>query len=183
MSLTNLICVRGNHDHYQFRGIPDNITESEKLHHLWNRALLSTTSINFLKSLPQKSDLTVNGHTISVLHYSVDSKNRYRFVKNPTKNDLEELFSEVDSEIICYGHDHKRLICQSDKKWYINVGSCGCPEDEQNIARGAILEIDKEKISVECIDEIYDVNEVVKEINRLNYPAAEEILKYFYGVN
>lgn len=183
MSLPNLICVRGNHDHYQFRGIPDKITESEKLHHLWISSLLSTASKNFLKALPQKKDLTVDGHTISVLHYAVDSENRYRFVKNPTKNDLEELFSEVDGEIICYGHDHKRLISKSDKKWYINVGSCGCPEDERNIARGAILKIDKEKISVECIDEIYDVNEVIKEINRLNYPAAGEILKYFYGVN
>ena len=183
MSLTNFICVRGNHDRYQFRGIPDKITESEKLHHLWNNSQLSDGSINFLKTLPQKSDLTVNGHTMTVLHYAVDSEDRYGFVKNPTKNDLEELFSEVDSEIICYGHDHKRLICQSDKKLFINVGSCGCPEEEKNIARGAILEIDKEKISLQCIDEIYDVNAVIKEIKRLNYPAAEEILKYFYGVN
>ncbi len=128
-------------------------------------------------------DLTIDGRTISVLHYSVDSENRYRFVKNPTKNDLEELFSEVDSEIICYGHDHKRLICQSDKKWYVNIGSCGCPENEKNVARGGILTIDEEKISLECIDEIYDVNNVINEIKRLNYPAAEEVLKYFYGVN
>ncbi len=183
LSIPNLICVRGNHDHYQFRGIPDKITESEKLHHLWNRSLLSVTSINFLKSLPQRVDLTIDGRTISVLHYSVDSENRYRFVKNPTKNDLEELFSEVDSEIICYGHDHKRLICQSDKKWYVNIGSCGCPENEKNVARGGILTIDEEKISLECIDEIYDVNNVINEIKRLNYPAAEEVLKYFYGVN
>ena len=89
----------------------------------------------------------------------------------------------MESEIICYGHDHKRCICQFDKKWFINVGSCGCPELEKNVARGAILNIEKGKISIECIDEIYYVNEVIKEIKRLNYPAAEEILKYFYGVN
>ncbi|MDE7163342.1 MAG: YfcE family phosphodiesterase [Clostridia bacterium] len=182
MSLPNLICVRGNHDHYQFRGIPDKITESEKLHHLWIKSLLSESSIIFLKALPQKAEITVEGHTLSVLHYAVDSENRYGFVKNPTKNDLDELFSEVDGEIICYGHDHKRLICQSDKKLYINVGSCGCPEDDKNIARGAILNINKEKINLECVDETYDVNEVVEEIKRLNYPAAGEILKYFYGV-
>lgn len=183
MSLPNLICVRGNHDHYQFRGIPDKITESEKLHHLWIKSILSEASMNFLKALPQKSILTVDGHSISVLHYAVDSENKYRFVKNPTINDLERLFSGVESEIICYGHDHKRLICQSDKKWYVNAGSCGCPEAEKNIARGAILNIDKEKVSVECIDEPYDINEVINEIKRLNYPAAREILKYFYGVN
>lgn len=181
-SLPNLICVRGNHDHYQFRGIPDKITESEKLHHLWIKSLLSEASVIFLKSLPQRADLTVDGHKISVLHYAVDSENRYGFIKNPTGNDLDELFSGVDGEIICYGHDHKRLICQTDKKWYINVGSCGCPEDEKNIARGAILEIDKDKIALKCVDEMYDVDEVIKEIKRLNYPAAEEIIKYFYGV-
>lgn len=181
-SLHNMICVRGNHDHYQFRGLPDKITESEKLHHLWNSSVLSAASKNFLKALPQKTDLAVDGHTISVLHYSVDSENRYRFIKAPTKSDLEDLFSEIDGEIICFGHDHKRLIYQSDKKFYVNVGSCGCPESENNIARGAILDIDKEKVSLKCIDETYDVDRVINEIKRLNYPAAEEILKYFYGV-
>lgn len=183
MSLPNLICVRGNHDHYQFRGIPEKMTESEKSHHLWTSSLLSISSKNFLKALPQKSELLVSGHKVSVLHYATESENRYKFVSNPAKNDLEELFSDIDGEIICYGHDHKRLICQTDKKRYINVGSCGCPEKDKNIARGAILNIDKEKISIHCVDEEYDVNKVINEIKRINYPATEEILKYFYGVN
>lgn len=183
MSLPDLICVRGNHDHYQFRGIPEKITENEKLHHLWVRSLLSSSSINFLKELPQRSDIIVEGHTISAIHYAVDSENRYAFVKNPTESDLNELFSNFDSQIICYGHDHERLICKTDKKWYINVGSCGCPERSKNIARGGILSIEREKVSLKCIDEIYDVRKVISEINRLKYPAAEEILKYFYGVN
>lgn len=182
MSLPNLICVRGNHDHYQFRGLPDKITKSEKLHHLWNKSLLSADSINFLKGLPKKADLIVEGHSISALHYSVDSENRYRFIKNPTVSELEDLFLDVDSEIICYGHDHKRLVCNVRQKWYINAGSCGCPEDEKNIARGAILSIDRDKTSLERIDERYDVEEVIREIKRLNYPAAKDILKYFYDV-
>lgn len=183
MSLSDLICVRGNHDHYQFRGIPEKITENEKLHHQWVRSLLSPSSINFLKELPQRSDIIVEGHTISAIHYAVDSENRYAFVKNPTESDLNELFSNIDSQIICYGHDHERLVCQTDKKWYINVGSCGCPERSKNIARGGILSIERKKVSLKCIDEIYDVGKVIREINRLKYPAAEEILKYFYGVN
>ncbi len=183
MSLPNLICVRGNHDHYQFRGIPDKITESEKQHHLWTKSLLSKASKEYLKELPQKLDFAVNGFSISVLHYSIDSENQYRFVNNPTENDLQKMFSEVNGEIICYGHDHKRLVCQSDKKWYVNVGSCGCPECEKNIARGGILTLDKGIVDLKFIDEVYDVDTVINEIKRLNYPASEEILKYFYGVN
>lgn len=181
-SIQNLICVRGNHDHYQFRGLPDKITESEKLHHEWNSSVLSAVSKKFLQSLPQKSDLAVDGHTVTVLHYATDGENRYGFIKNPTKNDLDNLFADINSEIICYGHDHKRLICNADKKFYINVGSCGCPENEINIARGGILIIDREKVSLQCVDEEYDVSKVISEIRRLNYPAANEILKYFYGV-
>lgn len=182
MSIPNLMCVSGNHDHYQFRGLPKKITESEKLHHLWNSVVLSTASKDFLKGLPQKLELTVDGHTIAILHYSVNNNNQYAFIKNPTKNDLDSLFAEINSDIICYGHDHKRLICQSDKKFYINVGSCGCPEAEKKIARGAILVIDKENVRLQCFDEEYDVDKVISEIKRLNYPAAQEILKYFYGV-
>ncbi len=183
MSLANLICVRGNHDHYQFRGLPDKITESEKLHHLWTKSCLSAGSIDFLKGLPLKADLTVDGRKISVLHYAVDSENRYGYIKDPTKNDLDKLFSEEEGEIVCYGHDHKRLICKSDKRWYVNAGSCGCPEEEKNVARGAILKVDEEKVSVDCIDEPYDVNAIITDIKRLNYPDAELILRYFYGVN
>ena len=101
ISLPDLICVRGNHDHYQFRGIAEKITENEKLHHQWVRSLLSSSSINFLKELPQRSDIIVEGHKISAIHYAVDSENRYAFVKNPTESDLNELFSNFDSQIIC----------------------------------------------------------------------------------
>ena len=65
------------------------------------------------------------------------------------------MFADVNSDVILYGHDHTRNICRGDKL-YINVG--------------------------ETIDVEYDAAEVVRRINELNYPDAENIKKYFYGI-
>lgn len=87
----------------------------------------------------------------------------------------------LSSEIVLYGHDHQRNICKGDKL-YINVGSLGCPAQSRNIARAGVVSIKPENIEVQTIDEHYDVSLVVERIDRLHYPDAGNIKKYFYGI-
>lgn len=91
------------------------------------------------------------------------------------------MFSNVASEIILYGHDHQRNICKGDKL-YINVGALGCPAQSKNIARVGIVNITPENIEVQTIDVQYDANLVVDRIDQLNYPDADNIKKFFYGI-
>ena len=100
---------------------------------------------------------------------------------NPSKNDLKAMFADVKSDIIIYGHDHTRNICRGDKL-YINVGSLGCPAKEHDIARAGVLDIENGTAAVETIDIPYDVAEVIRRINELDYPDAGNIKKYFYGL-
>ena len=87
----------------------------------------------------------------------------------------------VDSDIIIYGHDHDRNICRGDK-FYINVGSLGCPSKEHDIARAGVLDIEGGKAVIGVIDVRYDVDEVIRQIDDLNYPEADVVKRIFYGL-
>lgn len=189
VSLDNLTAVRGNHDRYLSDGMPDafpndeHMDREEMLHHRWEHARLSPESAAFLNSLPLQAELFAEGRRICILHYCMDGEGRYvNYTPHPTGEELSRMFSDVDAEIILYGHDHGRTILEHAGRWYINVGSLGCPARQKNIARAGILTLSEDRIAIEPVDIPYDAAAVVREIDRLNYPSAGEIKKYFYGI-
>lgn len=188
MQIPNLIAVRGNHEKYLLEGMPseypneENMGYEEMKHHKWEHGLLSEKSIAFLKSLPYKTDFDLENKKISVLHYCMDHNGHYiNFKTNPSENELKRMFQNIDSDIIIYGHNHSRNICKSDKI-YINVGSLGCPAQDKNIARGGIADIENGIVEIQPIDIKYDVNPIINRMDKLNYPDAANIKKYFYGI-
>lgn len=189
MQIPNLIAVRGNHEKYLLDGMPaeypniENMGLEEMKHHKWEHSLLSTKSIAFLKSLPCKTDFACEAFNISVMHYIMDIDGNYNYSnykQNPTEQDLADMFADVKSDIILYGHNHCRNICKGDKL-YINVGSLGCPAQDKNLARAGILKIENGNAEIQPIDLEYDVNSVLDSIDEINYPDAENIKKFFYG--
>ena len=90
------------------------------------------------------------------------------------------MFSEVNSDIYVYGHTHVVCINNRDNKWFINVGSLGCPL-QSNIANAGVLDIKDDKINFEQLAIPYNVDKVIKEIKKLKFPFYEGILKIFYG--
>ena len=188
MQLPNLIAVRGNHEKYLLEGMPseypndENMGFEEMKHHRWEHHLLSAESIAFLESLPYKIDTSYEDFNISIMHYCMDSEGHYISYKtNFSEDDLKKMFSNVKSDIILYGHNHCRNICRSDRL-YINVGSLGCPAQDKNLARAGILAIENGNFKIQSIDIEYDVNDVINSIEKINYPDADNIKKYFYGI-
>ena len=188
MHIPGLIAVRGNHENYLLEGMPadypneENMSFGEMEHHRWEHSLLSGESVAFLLGLPKRIDFVSEGLRVSVMHSCLDENGHYSKSKmRPDECDLMAMFADVNSDVILYGHDHTRNICRGDKL-YINVGSLGCPAWEHNIARAGILSIENDAAAIETIDVEYDAAEVVRRINELNYPDAENIKKYFYGI-
>lgn len=188
MQIPNLIAVRGNHEKYLLEGMPsrypnrENMGLEEMKHHKWEHNLLSAESVAYLKSLPYKINLTYEGFRISVMHYCMDCDGHFiNYHANPSADDLKKMFADVNSDIILYGHNHCRNICNSDK-FYINVGSLGCPARDKNLARAGIVKLEKGNAEVQTLDVEYDVNEVIRFIDEINYPDADNIKKYFYGL-
>lgn len=188
MQIPDLIAVRGNHEKYLLDEMPTEYPNEEHMryeemkHHKWEHSLLSNESVNFLRSLPYKLSIKCENYTLSVLHHCMDCDGHYINGKmNPNETDLNIMFADVEADIVLYGHNHNRNICKGDK-YFINVGSLGCPSKDKNITRAGIVTIENGKIKFEPVDLEYDACEVVSAINEINYPDAENIKRYFYGV-
>ena len=188
MRVPHLIAVRGNHESYLLDGMPtdypneENMSYGEMEHHRWEHSLLSEESVAFLRGLPKRIGFTSEGLSISVMHSCMDEKGHYSgSVRNPTEHDLQRMFADVESDIVIYGHAHTRNICRGDRL-YINVGSLGCPSKDHDIARAGVLTIEDGSAKIEVIGVRYDVDEVIRQIDELNYPDSENIKKHFYGL-
>ena len=181
MEIPNLLaCVKGNHERY-LSDMSENMSDEERKYHEWEHALLSEKSKKFIESLKYEEFLNVGEKRIYVVHYAIDKNNKYpQFVKKPSLSELDELFSYVDADIILYGHNHEKSIFIGDK-YFINCGSLGCPSKDKNIARALILSL-SESISFQEIRIEYDIQQVLADINKFNYPAKDTIKAIFYGV-
>ncbi|MDE6752207.1 MAG: metallophosphatase family protein [Eubacterium sp.] len=185
MQIPNLIAVRGNHEKYLLEGMPteypneENMGLEEMQHHKWEHNLLSRKSIDFLESLPYKINVSYEGFNISIMHYCMDYDGYYK--ANPSNDNLKKMFADVSSDIILYGHNHCRNICKGDK-FYINVGSLGCPAQDKNLARAGVIKIENGNAEVQTMDVEYDVNSVIHLIDEINYPDSDNIKKFFYGI-
>lgn len=187
-TLSNVTAVRGNHETYLLDGMPDTVPNVERMdweemkHHRWEHSLLSDESVAYLKALPYRAEMTCDGFRITVMHYCMDRDGHYvHYTPEPSEADLEKMFAGVEADIILYGHDHLRWICRGNRL-FANAGSLGCPAQEGNIARAGILTIENGKAELQPIDVAYDVQKVIRAIDEIQYPDADNIKKYFYGV-
>lgn len=188
MRLPCLTAVRGNHETYLLEGMPEEEPNEERMsreemaHHRWEHALLSESSVRFLASLPYSASLVCDDLRISVLHYCMDRDGHYtNYTPSPSAEDLARMFAGLEGDIILYGHDHARTICRADR-WYVNAGSLGCPGRDRNIARACVITIEKGAADVQPLDVEYDADEVIRRIDALRYPEANNIKTFFYGV-
>lgn len=183
-----LIAVRGNHEKYLLEWLPVNVHDDKRnmsleeiKNHKWTHSRISGQSKKFLENLPTYKTIEIENKKIFVIHYPIDEKGEYRkHIKKPTFEENKKMFSEVNSDIYIYGHTHVAYINNRDDKWFINVGSLGCPL-QSNIANAGILDIKDDKINFEQIAIPYNVDKVIKEIKKLKFPFYEKILKIFYG--
>ena len=190
MKIPNVLaCVKGNHERYFTDGMPSEIPNDEHMdteemeHHRWEHGLLSEESRKFINNLEYEEWLTINNRRIYVSHYAIGKDNHYvkNSVHNPSLNDLQMLFKDITADIILYGHEHKKSIQISNDKYYINCGSLGCPGNDKNIARAGILAINDDISFTEIAIE-YDVEKVLEDMDRINYPAKDTIKKFFFAV-
>ncbi|MHC1681868.1 MAG: metallophosphoesterase [Clostridiaceae bacterium] len=187
MSLPNIKCVLGNHEKYLIEGLkppyPDEVSEGEAKHHLWEHGMLSDNSKEFIHGLPYKLEIVREGFKILMLHYSMNDYHDYvNYIEDPSLNDCNKVFSQYDADIIVYGHNHMNSFVQGNGKVYINCGSLGCPHRFSGEAKGGIITIDDGKAEFEMVIAKYDINNVIRKIDSIQYSDFELIKHIFYGV-
>lgn len=183
-----LIIVTGNHEQYLIEGLPKEIHEDkrkmsleERQNHEWNHSKLSKESRKFINEMSIFENIKIENKKIHIVHYPRNIDNKYKkHIKSPTINECEELFNNIEADIFLYGHTHTVNVNNKEHKWYINPGALGCP-GSTNIANSGILEIKNDKIDYKQLVVVYDVDKVIDEIQKLQFPFYKGILKIFYG--
>lgn len=184
----NAIIVRGNREEYIINGIPEIVHDEkikmsqEQLKNIeWVKDELSTQSIKFIKKLPKEKMLKIEEKSIYISHYPMQEDGTFRkHIKEASVEENEIMFLGIDADIYLYGHTHKEVYNYKNGKMYINPGALGCPNDTNKAPYG-ILEINEGEIKYEQLYVEYDVQEVIRKINELKFPAYEGVLRLFYG--
>lgn len=177
--------VRGNHEKYYLQGFSNPLSCTEAAHQDWVKANIDVKFADFIENTPYQIEKEIEGVKLAFLHYPLRSKNpdHYEYiVHNPKPEDLDNLFKDIDADVICYGHEHVANFTQG-QKLYLDAGSCGCPYPEKDIARCMVLTIDKGKLTYEQFKVTYDANKIVEDMFKKDMPEKEFISKNFYLSN
>jgi len=142
MSRENIFCIRGNHDRNFLSAISDD-TVMERLTTRYGSSFkkaqdeLSTTKINWLRTLPSKLNIRLSDITVTVAHGSVDNEDTYIY-----PDASPEIFASqvLHSDITVLGHTHHPFIWCKDNKYLVNPGSVGQPRDQSSLASVLVLD-------------------------------------------
>jgi len=111
-------------------------------------------------------------------HYGLDKATNWfkDFIPTPTYNNLDELFKEIEADLIFYGHNHNASDIQGNSR-YVNLGSAGSYHKPE--VRLGILNISESKLDLEKFSVHYDDSGLLEEFERKQVPARSIFKKAF----
>lgn len=185
------INIKGNHDEVLEIGVEQaakkyQMNDGEKLHQKWtydqiddsDKKLISLWKLNITEIVVDKK--------IFYCHYAIKDgsfkeivpEKRYLAPANaPSADQLDEVFDDIDADIIICGHDHYGFDVFSPKsnKRYINPGSLGCYH--QNEGRFIVLSHDNNGVDLNFHKVSYKDQGLIDDYLIRGVPEKEFIIK------
>jgi putative phosphoesterase len=137
----------------------------------WAYDNLSKCSREYLSSLPEEVRLEDSGKRILLTHGSPASNNEYVDSRTPEAR-LQELAEMANADIIICGHSHRSFKRKFKGVWFINTGSVGRPDDGDQRACYAIMQIGPRFFQLRHYRVEYNVDEAVAAIREAELPEA-----------
>ncbi len=182
-------CVRGNHDNDYLinftakRGFSHVSVEHKEF--MYKEAGDEYRKV--IEKLPYIIEENYFGLKVAYTHYArhyAEDLGRevfYVIEKNPTPERFDEMFKDIDADVIFFGHNHSPISMKGKKKLYIDVGSVGC--HRYDYARGVILNVSPEMYFVEKVHVPYDRKAMEKTLADKKVPGIEEMMNYYFAGN
>src|SRR4051794_14470441 len=125
----NVRVLMGNHDALFASGIPqprpDWMDEDEAIHQQWTHAQIDPRLREVVAGWPYQLMEIIAGLNIAFLHYPRDATGDFvPILREPSREDLDELFAGHEADIIFYGHHHPSADHQGRAR-YVNPGALG----------------------------------------------------------
>ena len=141
----------------------------KRVMYFWSAKNLGPKNIEYLKSLPNKTDFIIGKMRIGVFHGTCDDKDEMLFPDTPESR-FRELARSSPFQIHIMGHSHTPFYRTIDDIHFINPGSVGRMFDGDPRASFAILKIHSGKIEVEHFRIPYPVNAVIEDLKNNRLP-------------
>ena len=177
----SIFCLAGNHDHGVLGYIDEtvfNYFAREAL--LWTREELSTSQMDFLRSLGLVSHYT----DFAIAHGSLHGAELFNYIQ--TLFDAEMSFEALDKAAFFYGHTHIPMVffdttpmtytmegdvlIEDNMRVLVNVGSVGQPRDEDPRACYCIYDTGEKRVLFRRVP--YEVHVTSEKILRAGLPEA-----------
>lgn len=192
MNFKNVTYVKGNHDEavlalYDGQPYPES-HQHARSHHEWVASTLTKAEASFLRNQPRCLDRVMNGVLMHFTHYAYNqgqehdpiSYDPYKGIVEPNLSNMEQLFKEKNSNIICFGHHHPTHHFHNQQTLYFNPGSLGC--NEKPIAKYGIIHIDKKgRVDANVKEITYNRSHLLALYDQYNVPQKELLKNLFHG--
>jgi hypothetical protein len=107
------------------------------------------------------------------------SGQRFRHaIREPTAEDLDELFASHDADLLFHGHDHSGSDVEGRAR-YVNPGSLGC--SSQAVARYCVAQLHQGRYTVEHRAVPYDDARLLRAFEQRAVPERTFIYRAFFG--
>lgn len=135
---------------------------------------LSDEDKQFLKDLPDKKELVLNGIKILLVHGSPRKIDENIFPNLPIEK-VQEMISDTDADLIFCGHTHMPCGYQTNtKQTVVNVGSVGRPFSEEPKSCYVVLDLNDEKKSFEIKHKLinYDYESAASKLEKRGFDGS-----------
>ena len=182
LATSEMDLVMGNHDFWYAFGLPGQrafgMSVQEVEHQRWTHAQIGPEPKESVKEWPFTRIIKLADIRIAMRHYGLNQKGNWfqPIIKNPTAHELDELFVDVDAQLVCYGHHH-RASDITGRMRYLNLGSAGCYH--KSVARAATIELHSGMLHIDKVFLDYEDKNLMSAFDDRKVPARDFIRRVF----
>ena len=181
--LKNINCIKilGNNDFYISRHIPEvDMTEfsGEKLKQAeYMKSILTYENKKEILSWEMDYNLNIDNIKFYFTHYAWENYNNDVNVVdspiNPTLQDREKAFKDIDTDYIIFGHEHKSNCFFGENKVYYCLGSLGLKSPSGYL----LIEIENGEVKLQEKQIKHDINYEIELMDKAGYPYEKSKIK------
>lgn len=170
VKIEGLACIAGNHDAAVVSGETWGFNPYAAAAVHINRKLLGLEAIRWLRGLPERLDLQLEGLHVSLYHGSPrDPLNEYVF-PHEAYAWADRLLEMAGADLLLLGHTHVPYLVEVDGRFVANPGSVGQPRDGDPRASYMLIDLEGDSISVTHRRIRYDIDKVAERMRGLGLP-------------
>lgn len=148
--------------------------EMSNISFLWTREQTTDANKAWLRELPREIRLEIEGRNVLLCHGSPASNTEYLF-ENRSEGYLKRFTpggkQDAHADLIIFGHTHVPYHRVVDGVDFVNTGSVGRPKDGDPRAGYAVLTLDGDRIDVEEVRLLYDVDTACERLIKAGLPS------------